>query len=53
VYSNRLLLREGVPIAALIGGEAQYFTQLTPEQAWQAKTVLLRAPGSGAVAPSH
>jgi ATP-dependent Lhr-like helicase len=50
VYSNRLLLRDGVAVAALIGGEAHYFVQLTPEQAWQAKNILLRAPGYGETA---
>jgi ATP-dependent Lhr-like helicase len=50
IYSNRLLLRDGLPIAALVGGEAQYFLQLTPEQAWQTKNVLLRLPSCDEVA---
>jgi ATP-dependent Lhr-like helicase len=52
LYSNRLLLRDGAPIAALVSGEAQYFVQLMPEQAWQAKTLLLRAPGYGELSPA-
>jgi hypothetical protein len=49
LYSNRLLLRDGVPVAALIGGEAHYFEQMTPEMAWDARNLLLR--GSPARAP--
>jgi hypothetical protein len=37
-----LLLRDGVPVAALIGGEAHYFEQMTPETAWDARNLLLR-----------
>jgi ATP-dependent Lhr-like helicase len=42
VYSNRLLLRDGVPVAALVAGEATYFEQMTPEAAWDARNLLLR-----------
>jgi ATP-dependent Lhr-like helicase len=49
LYSNRLLLRDGVPVAALIGGEAHYFEQMTPETAWDARNLLLR--GSPARTP--
>jgi ATP-dependent Lhr-like helicase len=49
LHSNRLLLRDGVPVAALIGGEAHYFEQMTPETAWDARNLLLR--GSPARAP--
>jgi ATP-dependent Lhr-like helicase len=49
LYSNRVLLRDGVPVAALIGGEAHYFEQMTPEAAWDARNLLLR--GSPARTP--
>jgi ATP-dependent Lhr-like helicase len=43
VFSNRLLLRDGVALAALVGGETQYFEQLDAERAWEARKLLLRA----------
>jgi ATP-dependent Lhr-like helicase len=51
LYGNRLLLRDGVPVAALIGGEAHYFERTTPEAAWEARNLLLR--GSPARAPAE
>jgi ATP-dependent Lhr-like helicase len=42
LYSNRVLFRDGVAVAALVGGEAQYFVKLSPEEAWEAKNILLR-----------
>jgi ATP-dependent Lhr-like helicase len=42
LFSNRLLLRDGVPLAALIGGEVQYLQQVDAERAWEARKVLLR-----------
>ncbi|MBC7982734.1 MAG: ATP-dependent DNA helicase, partial [Candidatus Obscuribacterales bacterium] len=38
---NRILLRDGVPIAVYIGGEAQFLTALEPEREWAARNVLL------------
>jgi ATP-dependent Lhr-like helicase len=49
LFSNRLLLRDGVPIAALVGGEVHTFEQMTPEAVWDARNVLLR--GSPARVP--
>ena len=49
LYGNRLLLRDGVPIAALIAGEVSCFERMTPEAAWDARNLLLR--GSPARAP--
>ena len=40
--TNRLLVREGVPVAALVGGQVQYYQTLTPEQAWDARKRLER-----------
>jgi len=46
LHSNRLLLRDGVPLAALIAGEAHYFEQMTPEAAWETRNLLLRIPSA-------
>jgi ATP-dependent Lhr-like helicase len=43
LYSNRLLMRDGVPVAALVAGEVQYFEQMDAERAWEARKLLLRA----------
>jgi ATP-dependent Lhr-like helicase len=45
LYGNRVLLRNGVPAAAWIAGEAHYFEPMSPEQAWQARNLMLRAAG--------
>jgi len=45
---NRLLVREGVPIAALVGGQLQFFETLSPEQAWAARKRLERGAAGGA-----
>jgi ATP-dependent Lhr-like helicase len=42
LYSNRVLFRDGVAVAALVAGEAQYFVKLSPEEAWEVKNILLR-----------
>lgn len=39
---NRLLLRAGVPVAVLEGGEVRHLDASTPEQAWAASNALLR-----------
>jgi ATP-dependent Lhr-like helicase len=39
---NRLLLRDGVPIASYAGGEVQYDEDLPAEHHWEVKTALLR-----------
>jgi hypothetical protein len=39
-----VLFRDGIAVAALIGGEAQYFVELSAETAWQMKNILLRSP---------
>jgi hypothetical protein len=43
-----VLFRDGVAVAALVAGEAQYFVKLAPEEAWEAKNILLR--GAAALA---
>ena len=42
LYSNRLVYRDGIPLAALISGEVQYFERLEPEQAWEIGKLVLR-----------
>jgi ATP-dependent Lhr-like helicase len=40
--SNRLLYRDGVPIALLAGGEVRFLEQLEPKEQWEAQNLLLR-----------
>jgi ATP-dependent Lhr-like helicase len=46
---NRVLYRDGVPIAVQIGGEARFLETLEPAQEWEARTALLRQPVAPAV----
>jgi ATP-dependent Lhr-like helicase len=39
---NRLLYRDGVPIALLAGGEVSFLAELPPQQQWEARNLLLR-----------
>jgi ATP-dependent Lhr-like helicase len=39
---NRLLYRDGVPVALLAGGEVTLLVELPPQQQWEARNVLLR-----------
>jgi ATP-dependent helicase Lhr and Lhr-like helicase len=39
---NRLLYRDGVPIALLAGGEVSFLMELPPQQQWEARNLLLR-----------
>jgi ATP-dependent Lhr-like helicase len=39
---NRLLYRDGVPIALLAGGEVSFLQELPAQQQWEARNVLLR-----------
>jgi ATP-dependent Lhr-like helicase len=41
---NRVLYRDGVPIAVQIGGEAQFLETLAPGEEWAARNALLRSP---------
>jgi ATP-dependent Lhr-like helicase len=46
---NRVLYRDGLPIALYAGGEAQFFETLPPDEEWAARKVLLRgAAAAGA-----
>lgn len=42
IYSNRVLYRDGVAIAALIAGDVQYFEKVDQETAWALRNTLLR-----------
>ncbi|MEQ1881941.1 MAG: hypothetical protein ABL878_13335 [Burkholderiales bacterium] len=50
IYSNRVMYRDGVPVAALIAGEVQYFEKLDPGKAWELKNILLRTPAPAELA---
>jgi len=39
---NRVLYRDGVPLALLAGGEVSFLETLPPEEQWQARNLLLR-----------
>jgi len=39
---NRLLYRDGVPIALLSGGDVSFLIELPPQQQWEAHNLLLR-----------
>jgi ATP-dependent Lhr-like helicase len=40
---NRVLYRDGLPVALLVGGEATFLEALEPAMEWQARTALLRS----------
>ena len=42
---NRVLYRDGLPIATLAGGEAQFRPDLEPGTEWEAQKALIRGPG--------
>ena len=42
IYSNRVMYRDGVPVAALIAGDVQYFEKVDQEKAWMMRNTLLR-----------
>jgi ATP-dependent Lhr-like helicase len=39
---NRVLYRDGVPLAVLAGGEVRFLDEITPDQEWPARNALLR-----------
>jgi ATP-dependent helicase Lhr and Lhr-like helicase len=39
---NRLLYRDGLPVASLAGGEISYMEKLSPKDEWEAQLALLR-----------
>jgi ATP-dependent Lhr-like helicase len=50
---NRLLLRNGVPIAIYAGGEVQYLSPLPPSEQWQMRNALLRHGASSGTAKAR
>ena len=42
LIGNRVLYRDGVPVALLAGGEVSLLTALAPQEEWQARNLLLR-----------
>ncbi len=40
--NNRILYRDGVPIATSVGGEVNYLATVAPELQWEIRTTLLR-----------
>jgi ATP-dependent helicase Lhr and Lhr-like helicase len=53
LHGNRLLLRNGVPAAAWIAGEAHYFEPMSPEEAWHARNLMLRTSPPAGVSASR
>jgi ATP-dependent Lhr-like helicase len=47
---NRLLYRDGLPIALLAGGEVEFLETLDPATEWEARKALLRGPVPAALA---
>jgi ATP-dependent Lhr-like helicase len=39
---NRLLYRDGVPVALLAGGEVEFLTEFAPAEQWEVRNRLLR-----------
>ena len=42
ITGNRVLYRDGVPIAIYVGGEVKFLEELEPAEQWQAQNLLLR-----------
>ncbi len=47
---NRLLFRDGLPVAWLAGGAVEFLTTLDPTTQWQARKLLLRSPSPAMLA---
>ncbi|HEY5091352.1 MAG TPA: ATP-dependent DNA helicase, partial [Polyangia bacterium] len=47
---NRLLYRDGLPVASLTGGDTHFYEALDPGTEWQARKALLRGAKSAAMA---
>jgi ATP-dependent Lhr-like helicase len=51
--SSRVLYRDGLPIAALVGGEVRSLITMTPGEQWHARTRLLRSGSLESEAQAH
>jgi ATP-dependent Lhr-like helicase len=49
---NRLLLRDGVPVAVQASGEVKFLVKLSLPEEWSAKNALLRRPHAAATGAS-
>ena len=47
---NRVLYRDGVPVAVYAGGEVSFLEQLDEKEQWQARNALLRRQVPGVLA---
>jgi ATP-dependent Lhr-like helicase len=47
---NRVIFRDGLPIAALVGGKVEFLTEIDPGLQWEAKKKLLRSSAPRALA---
>jgi ATP-dependent Lhr-like helicase len=48
--ANRLLYRNGLPVASLAAGEVHFYEALEPGAEWRARKLLLQTAGPGALA---
>jgi ATP-dependent helicase Lhr and Lhr-like helicase len=48
--ANRVVYRDGVPVAALTGGKAQFLTELETGEQWEAEKRLVRSAARGRLA---
>ena len=48
--ANRLIFRDGLPVAALAGGKAQFLADLEPAEKWEAEKRLVRSSARGMLA---
>jgi ATP-dependent Lhr-like helicase len=44
--ANRVLYRDGLPVATLISGEVRFLVELDPAACWQAQNALIRRPAA-------
>jgi ATP-dependent Lhr-like helicase len=44
IPGNRILYRDGIPIAIMEGGEARFLVELEKAEEWKMRTALIRRP---------
>jgi ATP-dependent Lhr-like helicase len=47
VTTNRFLVRDGLPVALLVGGEVRFLETFDPTTEWDMRKLLLRSPATG------
>jgi ATP-dependent Lhr-like helicase len=53
---NRVLYRDGVPVATHAGGQSEFIVKMEPEKEWEARQALVRRnlqPGSARAAAAR